>query len=210
LGDGQEHDDDPAWDAADAEALYALLEGVVVPEFYARDSIGVPTAWVARIRESMARLTPHFSANRAVREYTEHWYLPAATAYLDRARHKGAAGEALVAWRRTIERNWAALHFGPVKVLTEGDQHVFRAPVYLNGMDAAAVCVELYAEGIGGQPPVRQEMRCSRRAAGTGAAHVYQTTVPANRPATDYSARLIPRHEGVTVPLEATQILWQR
>jgi hypothetical protein len=33
------------------------------------------------MRESMARLTPRFSANRTVREYTEQHYLPAATAY---------------------------------------------------------------------------------------------------------------------------------
>ncbi len=81
LGDGQEHGDDPAWDAAEAEALYNLLEREVIPEFYTRDESGIPTAWVARMRESMARLTPRFSANRTVREYTEQHYLPAATAY---------------------------------------------------------------------------------------------------------------------------------
>ncbi|HXV78865.1 MAG TPA: alpha-glucan family phosphorylase, partial [Candidatus Binatia bacterium] len=81
IGDGQEHGDDPLWDAAEAEALYTLLEQEVVPEFYRRDERGIPTAWVARIRESMARLTPFFSANRTVREYTEKHYIPAAEAY---------------------------------------------------------------------------------------------------------------------------------
>jgi starch phosphorylase len=33
LGDGQEHGDDPAWDAFEADALYDLLEREVVPEF---------------------------------------------------------------------------------------------------------------------------------------------------------------------------------
>ena len=66
LGDGQEHGDDPAWDAAEAVALR------LIPEFYARDEQGIPTAWVNRMRESMARLTPRFSANRAVREYTDN------------------------------------------------------------------------------------------------------------------------------------------
>ena len=37
LGDGQEHGDDPAWDAVEAEALYELLEREVIPEFYARN-----------------------------------------------------------------------------------------------------------------------------------------------------------------------------
>ena len=81
LGDGQEHGDDPAWDAVEADALYDLLEREVIPEFYTRDESGIPTAWVKRMRESMARLTPRFSANRAVREYTEQHYLPAAAAY---------------------------------------------------------------------------------------------------------------------------------
>ena len=70
LGDGQEHGDDPAWDAAEADALYDLLEHEVIPEFYTRDEQGIPVAWVARMRESMAHLTPTFSANRTVREYT--------------------------------------------------------------------------------------------------------------------------------------------
>jgi starch phosphorylase len=85
LGDGKEHGDDPAWDAAEAEALYSLLEREVIPEFYTRDANGVPVAWVARMRESMARLTPRFSANRAVCDYAEKHYIPAAAAYRARA-----------------------------------------------------------------------------------------------------------------------------
>ena len=77
LGDGREHGDDPAWDAVEADALYELLEREVIPEFYARDEQGIPTAWVARMRESMARLTPRFSANRTVRESAEQHCLPA-------------------------------------------------------------------------------------------------------------------------------------
>ena len=71
LGGGQEHGDDPAWDAVEAEALYDLLEYEVIPEFYDLNEQGIPAAWVARMRESMARLTTQFLANRAVREYTE-------------------------------------------------------------------------------------------------------------------------------------------
>ena len=33
LGDGQEHDDDPGWDADEAQALYTILENEVVPQF---------------------------------------------------------------------------------------------------------------------------------------------------------------------------------
>jgi glycogen phosphorylase len=210
LGDGQEHDDDPAWDAAEAEALYDLLEREVIPEFYARDENGIPTAWVARMRESMAQLTPRFSAGRAVREYTEQHYLPAAAAYRARAAVKGVAGRQLVDWQRTLEQKWAALRFGEVKVTTEDGQHAFEVQVYLDDLDPNAVRVELYADGINGESPVHQEMRRVRQLAGTASGHVYRATVPARRPASDYTARIVPHRDGVAIPLEASQILWQR
>ena len=143
LGDGQEHGDDPAWDAAEAETLYDLLEREVIPEFYARDDKGIPTSWVARMRESMARLTPRFSANRTVREYTEQRYLPAAAAYRGRAADNGAVGSQMVNWRHTLEQKWARLHFGEVKVETRGEQHLFEVQVCLNDLDPKAVRVEL-------------------------------------------------------------------
>ena len=64
---------------------------------------GIPAAWVARMRESMARLTPGFAASRAVREYTEQHYLPAAAAYRERAAHKGAVGKQVVDWRHEVD-----------------------------------------------------------------------------------------------------------
>jgi glycogen phosphorylase len=116
LGDGKEHGDDPAWDAVEANALYDLLENELIPEFYNRDGKDLPKAWVARIRESMAILTPRFSANRTVREYTEQHYLPAAASYCARASDKGAMGKKLVDWKHTLEQKWAEIRFGEIKV----------------------------------------------------------------------------------------------
>jgi starch phosphorylase len=210
LGDGQEHGDDAAWDAAEAEALYDLLERAVVPEFYARDRSGIPTAWVKRMRESMARLTPHFSANRTVREYTEQHYLPAAAAYRERAAEKGATARKLVDWRNTLAQKWSSLRFGEVKVETKGEQHVFEIQVCLNDLNPNAVRVELYAdEGIG-NVPVLQEMKRAGPLAGGSCGYVFRAAVSAARPVADYTARVIPHCDGVAVPLEDARILWQR
>jgi starch phosphorylase len=211
LGDGQEHDDNPAWDAIEADALYDRLEREVIPEFYNRNNQGLPMAWVARMRESMARLTPHFSANRTVRQYTEQYYLPAATAYRLRSADKGAIGRQIADWQHSLEQKWATLHFGEVKVETRGDQHVFEIPIYLNGLDPQTVRVELYADGITSAPPVRQEMTyVCRLAGGALGIHVYGAAVSAARPSTDYTARVIPHCDGVAIPLENACILWQR
>jgi starch phosphorylase len=210
LGDGQEHGDDPARDAAEAEALYDLLERKVIPEFYTRDDKGIPTAWVARMRESMARLTPLFAASRTVREYTEQHYLPAAAAYHSRIANKGAIGRQMVDWQHRLVQKWAALHFGEVKVETRGGQHVFEVQVCLNDLDPKAVRVELYADGVMGSPPVRQEMQRVRQLAGAAGGYVYSAAVSAARPPADYTARVIPYCDGVAIPLEAAHILWQR
>lgn len=210
LGDGQAHDNDPAWDAVEASALYDLIEREVVPEFYTRDKEGIPIAWVARMRESMARLTPRFSANRAVCEYTEQLYLPAAITYRKRAENRGAWGRGVIDWRHTVEQKWATLHFGKMKIETNGTQHAFEVQVYLGDFSPKAVLVELYADGVNGGDPVRQEMKLTRLPAAADGGYVYYAQVPANRPAADYTARVIPHCPGVAVPLEEAHILWQR
>ena len=210
LGDGREHGDDPVWDAAEAEALYIMLEQKVIPEFYMRDENGIPTAWVARIRESMARLTPRFSANRAVSEYTEQYYIPAAETYRERAAEKGASGATVVSWQHSLELKWANLRFGEVKVETPGERHVFAVQVYLNGLDPNTVRVELYADGANGGDPALQEMMRGEKLIGAENGFVYTAWVSAARPAADYTLRVIPYHPGVAIPLEATHILWQR
>jgi starch phosphorylase len=210
LGDGREHDSDPAWDAAEAVTLYDLLEREVVPEFYSRDPNGIPVAWVARMRESMARLTPRFSANRAVRDYTEQHYLPAAAAYRARAADQGARGAQIVNWRRTLEQNWPGLRFGRTKVETAGGKHAFEVELQLNGLNPDAVRVELYAEGNNGQGPIRKEMTRVRQPAEPANNSIYRATVPAKRPVADYTPRVVPQFSGVAVPLETGQILWQK
>ena len=210
LGDGREHGDDPAWDAIDAAALYDLLEQEIIPEFFARDEQGIPTAWVARMRESMAHLTPRFSANRAVREYTEQHYLPAAATYHKRVADKGAIGRQIIEWYHILEQEWAGLRFGEMKFETHGSQHVFEVQVYLNNLDQDAVRVELYADSINGGSPERREMKRIRSLTGAEGGYVYTTAVSATRPATDYTARVIPHCDTVAVPLENSRILWQR
>jgi starch phosphorylase len=207
LGDGKEHGDDPAWDAIEANALYDLLEREVIPEFYTRDKSGIPTAWVKRMRESMARLTPRFSAHRTVREYTEQHYLPAAAAYRERAADNSAIGRKIVNWRHLLNEKWGALRIGEVKVETRDQQHLFEVQVCLNDFDPKFVRVELYADGAS---TIRQEMIRVPYAAGKPCPEIYRASVSATRPSHDYTARIFPRHAGVAVPLEDARILWQR
>jgi starch phosphorylase len=74
--------DHAATDAADAEALYTLLEQQVVPAFYDRDAGQLPRRWVQVVREAMRSNLPRFSARRMVKQYVTEMYAPAAEAAL--------------------------------------------------------------------------------------------------------------------------------
>jgi starch phosphorylase len=210
LGDGLEHGDDPAWDAAEAETLYERLEQEVIPEFYNRNQQGIPVAWVNRMRESMARLTPQFSANRTVREYTERYYIPAAAAYHERAALNGEKGLEIAQRQRILHENWANISFGDVTVTTVGEAYLFTARVYLNGTDPEAVRVELYAEESSGENPHRLEMVLVGKSSEAQNGCVYTVQIATTRSAEDFTVRIIPHHPGVAIPLEDVHILWQR
>jgi starch phosphorylase len=210
LGDGKEHGADPAWDFAEAEALYSLLEREVVPQFYTRNEQGIPAAWLTRMRESMARLTPRFSASRAVCEYTEKHYIPAAGAYRGRAANKGALGKQLADWQQGLEERWTSLRFGAMQVAAKAEVNAFEVEVFAGELDLNSVRVELYAEGVNGGEPLLHEMKRLRRLPGSAGGYVYGVDVSVARRATDYTVRAIPCFSSATVPLEAGQILWQR
>jgi starch phosphorylase len=158
----------------------------------------------------MAQLTPRFSATRAVRDYTEQHYLPAAAACRARVADHGAVGRQIVQWRQALEQHWSALRFGDVTVETHGGQHSFEVQVCFAGLDPAAVRVELYADGGVGGGPVRLEMQRVRQGVGASGSYLYRTAVSAARPRADYTVRVLPHFDGVAVPLEDAHILWQR
>lgn len=210
LGDGREHDHDAAWDAVEAEELYMLLEQEVVPAFYTRDERGIPTAWVARMRQSLARLTPRFSCNRMAREYTDDYYLPAAAAYRRRAADHASLAAELEKWHISLIDHWSQVRFGQSTVEESATRLLFQVEVHLGELPPAAVRVELYAEP---QSPeagaIRVTMDRGEMLAGPGAGYRYHATVPTGRPPGDYTPRVVPCHAEASLPLEADFILWR-
>jgi glycogen phosphorylase len=208
IGDGREHGDDPSWDATEAETLYGLLEREVVPQFYARDENGIPRGWIARMRESMARLTPAFSTNRAVRQYTEEHYLSAAAAFRRRSEKGGSLAVDLLNWQAQLAKHWSKLRFGSATVEQKDGQFTFHVQVFLDDLDPQDVRVELYAEGQNGNAPLTQPLTRGEHLVGSANGFTYTAVVSPTRPAADYTPRLVAQHSGAFVPLEAPYILW--
>ncbi|MCA9369864.1 MAG: alpha-glucan family phosphorylase [Pseudomonadales bacterium] len=63
-------------DHTDLQAsLYTTLEDVIAPLYYQRDGAGVPTEWLARMRESM-KIGEQFGTDRMLEQYKTHFYTP--------------------------------------------------------------------------------------------------------------------------------------
>jgi starch phosphorylase len=76
------------------------------------------------------------------------------------------------------------------------------------------VKVELYADAAepdakDGDQPTRLEMQRGHELLGSQGGYSYSASVPATRPASDYTPRVVPFKTGAFVPLETDQILWQ-
>ncbi len=207
IGDMKEHGEDPAWDAAEAESLYNILEQQVVPDFYSHNQKGIPEKWIEKMRNSMAILTPQYSANRTVREYTENYYLPAAEKYLQRANNKGDAGKRIVSVKNELISKWDGIHFTNIKIENTKYGHTWTANIFLNKIDANNVAVELYADAKNDGKPEQVIMHLQ---SSDGDEKSYYGEVKTTRQASDYTIRIIPSYEKIKVPLENNLILWQR
>ncbi|MFZ0592194.1 MAG: alpha-glucan family phosphorylase, partial [Bryobacteraceae bacterium] len=76
LIDGRVSNQNPDADAADAEALYRVIEQEVVPSFYERDANGIPRRWLSMVREAIRTVAPNFGTGRMLKQYVEELYAP--------------------------------------------------------------------------------------------------------------------------------------
>ena len=209
LGDGQTHTE-PEWDAVEADALYRVLEEQVIPEFYQRNELGIPERWIARIRSSMATLAPEFSSNRMLRDYVEQYYLPASAHYQRRNDNNATLAKELALWQIQLAEHWSAIYMQNLQIESSDTEHYFSLHVYLDDLLADSVRVEIYADGLENNVAFCQAMERKAVLPGAVNGYLYETTVPADRPAGGYTPRLVAEHCHANIPAEEAHIKWYR
>jgi starch phosphorylase len=192
----------------DAASLFDILENHVIPEFYDRDRDGIPHRWIDRVKESMARLTPQFSATRMLHEYIEHAYVPAARAFAGRSADGAKLADELVQWHDRVSSHWSHVRIGQVRITEEANHAEFEVECWLDDIAVDSVRVELYAEGEGDHPTEVVPMQACRELPGAVNGFVFCCSMDCQRPKSDYAVRIIPHHAAAFVPLENSNIVW--
>ena len=191
LGDGEIHAG-PEWDRIEARNFYHLLEHEIVPAFYTRDARGIPDAWVARMRASMATLAPVFNSNRMVLEYLERLYVPAARRFQERSAEDGALARACArgsSGSRNTGMTSGSVTWTFTRTATRGRS---KCPCF-SARSMPTTSAWSSSGAIGGEP-VRVEMRRSEPLADAANAFVYRAHVSVASPAALFTARAIPQH----------------
>lgn len=215
IGAGRTFQDDARSDVADADALYDLLEREVVPLYYQRDEEGVPVAWLTRVADAIASVTPRFNALRMVKEYVERYYAPASARGSALAANEHAAARELAAWRARVAERWpkVTVQARPmVEARSEiGDALEVTATVDLAGLDPAEVVVEVvYGPEAEGLDTSLGRVAMEPLAGGdAGAARRYRALV---RPAVSgrlvYGVRAYATHPALASPFDSHAITW--
>jgi starch phosphorylase len=134
--------------------------------------------------------------------------LPAAIRYNYRAAAKGVVGEKIVNTRGELRTKWEGIRFGDSQPQSIDKGLNFRVEVFLNGVGTDQVSVEVYADGLpgGDAEVIKLELDPSTEQLSL---RLYHAKIITSRPASDYTIRVIPEYEGVLIPMEDNQILWQ-
>src|SRR5208283_5839370 len=97
-----------------------------------------------------------------------------------------------------------------LEIGSAGGSHEFSVEVCLDEVARDNASVELYAEPTDDGRPVRISMRRRTELNDLVNGYFYTARVQADRPASDYTVRIIPSKAEALVPLEANLIGWYR
>src|SRR5690606_1959272 len=117
-------------------------------------------------------------------------------------------GSRIVQWKKTLRENWHKIKFGDLFIEKGEDYNAFNATIYLGTVSPEQVNVELYANGVNGSKPTMVMMDCSSANNLEGQEYNYYGKVDFSRDQGDFTVRITPKYEGLSVPLEENLIHW--
>lgn len=196
-------------DAKEAEALYEIIEREIVPKFYNRDANGLPRAWLAMMRATVAGLGPKVLATRMVREYTISMYTPAAAA--SRQLSVGRTASTLAQWKTNVRASWPqisvrAAHAELPDPVTLGSANTFTAAVHLDHLSPQDLSVQLVFGEVDSEDELHNieitELTPTGELLADGAM-VFRGTKTSRTPgAVGYTVRVVPKNPILASPAE--------
>ena len=151
IGNGEEYDNVEIQDRLEAEMLYNVLEREVIPLFYERNEIGLPTKWLAKMKATIQMAGERFSAQHMLRNYTNKFYIPAINANIKMQENEYELTKQVTAWLERMSSSWDDIAIRDVEVpemgptLFVGQKFPISIKVFLGSITPDDVQVEIVA-----------------------------------------------------------------
>jgi starch phosphorylase len=221
IGSGEEYEQQE-WDLQDyieAQALYNLLEKDIIPAFYVRGRDGLPREWIGHVKASMRKLSPFFNTYRMVREYTEEYYMPSYSRFVNLSKPDLTRGKAFAQWQERVRKNWHDLKIEKVQVEPEhlkvNDDLTVCTWVDLGALAPEDVTVQLYYGPLDSRgqilvgETIDMEYCCPEAISSNGKAHKFVASLRySSTGKRGISIRVMPNHEDLASPFQTGLIVW--
>jgi len=202
-------------DAADAEALFELLERTIVPRFYDRTESPLPTRWLQMIRRSLVDIGPKVLATKMVRRYAEEHYEPLAARSRELLASGAKPARELAAWKQRVQAAWDGVRVAEVEVddavAAKGEERHVAVVVELGDLRTDEVVVEALHGPVSadGHLEERHVLTLAHAGAGKRGTQRYTGQVRCAQ-AGEYgvTARVRPTHERLRDPAEVGLAAW--
>ena len=106
LTDKRTYENQAHQDQLDAATIYQMLEGEIIPMYYARNSQGYSQAWVAAIKKSVTEITPRFTTKRMMDDYFDRFYCKLAKRHATLEANNFELAKQIVAWKENMVAHW--------------------------------------------------------------------------------------------------------
>lgn len=201
IGEEREFADLTEQDDADAMSLYHTLEHEIVAQYYDRDANGIPTAWLKRVKDAIATLTPMYSTHRMVQDYTNKLYIPAIQHGERLAANNYAVAKQYAEWKGMMSFNWHHVYVevSPLELdkVQVGDPIDIVARVKTGGLSPTNLNVEIYQgrEGKGSLRDVEIVPMSMAEQLGDGSFKFKGVFTPKKGGSYIYGVRVVPSHD---------------
>ena len=230
IGAGESYDDAGYQDKVESEAIYNLLENEVVPLFFTRSADNLPRAWIKRIKNSIAWISPRFNTHRMVGEYTRKFYNPAAASWDYLTSSAMARAKALSAWKADMKNAWPELAIQDVTTqvydgnraealntkqaqVEAGCELRVSAAVKLGPVSPDDVAVEIYhglVDAWGNIEDGCVSRMTHDKTKDRDSTCVFTGSIPCRASGQHgFAVRILPRHADLVDPYEPGLILWE-
>ena len=93
-------------DRLDALTIYSMLEQEIIPLYYARNRFGYSENWVRFVKDSFAKITPHYTMKRQLDDYYKKFYKPEAKHFKQLTKNDNETAKDLAAWKEEVVARW--------------------------------------------------------------------------------------------------------